>query len=354
MKIRFTVRRPGGSRRTFAIWKDVKYPSGKRTWTKVLEPSLGALNGDLIKGRITPAEVEQQIMLVIKPRLLKEAGVQDAQNLRESISLQNQRIFREIWKQSYKGGAFLKNSKSTENDLLAAIKSIEPLSLYTASEADLLAALSKETNNRYRRYAIRINELLRFKERGFQLSLKPRVLQVVDYINWEDLQKIKANIYSDEVKLLADVLFCTGVRLGEAFMLNQRSLKSNGAIFVNKQLTHDLQIRDLKNSKPHDTILLPHGKESFNLWCNVNDKKRFRNTASHQIISAARKTFSDKERHISPHDLRHSYAIYWLEMRATVTEVASLLGDTESTVRRHYTGYIVNDRMIDNLRNLLH
>lgn len=38
-----------------------------------------------------------------------------------------------------------------------------------------------------------------------------------------------------------------------------------------------------------------------------------------------------------------------VERRTTVTEIASLLCDTEAIVRKHYVGWVQSDRMIDNL-----
>lgn len=354
MRIRFTVKIPAGSRKTFAIVRDVKYADGRREQVTVEDESLKALNQNLLSGLIGLGDAEIQVRTVIKPRLERQAGAREKKDAEETVSEHNLAVFRKYWQHLNKERA-LKNPISTRNDLLAAIRAIDPLSLTTASRDELREALNIQTDKHYRRYAIRVNQLIRFLGREFSLPLKPIEQEEVHYVTWDELQQILPKLPSEESRVLAKVLFCTGVRLGEAFMLTHRKLKSNRSVFIDKQLTHKFDVRGLKNGKPHDTVLLPQGQEAYKTWCGYSEdqRRKLRNTISHQLLNAARKVFKDKERQISPHDLRHSYAIYLLERGATVTEIAFMLGDTEAVVRKHYTGWIANDRMVDNINKLL-
>jgi integrase len=354
VRVRFTVKVPKGIRKTFAIVKDVKYADGRRQQLTIEDESLTALNRNLLAGLIGPADAEIQLRQVIKPRLERQAGIQDKQDLEQTVSEQNLAVFRNFWAFLTKERN-LKNPISSRNDLLAAIKAIEPLSLTTSTRDEFKASLDVLSDKKFRRRAIRLNQLLDFLGREITLPLKKIEQESVHYIEWEELQQILPELPHDESRILAQVLFCTGVRIGEAFKLTVRSKKPNNSIWVEKQLTYDFEVRGLKNGKSHFTVLLPQGLDAYTAWCAVPEdmRRKLRNTFSHQLLNASRKVFPDKERHISAHDLRHSYAIYLLGRRATVTEIASLLGDTEATVRRHYTGWVMNDRMVDNVNQLL-
>lgn len=354
MRTRFTVKAPKGARKTFAIVQDTLYADGRRNQVTVEDESLKALNRNLLSGLIGLGDAEIQVRSIIKPRLEKQAGVSDKKDLEQTVSEHNLTVFKKFWEFINKERV-LKNPVSSRNDLLSSLRAIEPLSLTTATRDDLRDALDLLSDKKSRRYAIRINQMLDFLGREIKLPLKEVEQEAVHYLEWEEFQRVLPHLPYDESRILATVLFCTGVRLGEAFMLTERSKKPNNAIWVEKQLTHKFVVRGLKNGKPHFSVLLEQGLEAYDAWCRLPEHKRrpLRNTISHQLLNASRKVFSDEQRQISSHDLRHSYAIYLLGYRANVTEIASLLGDTEATIRRHYTGWVQNDRMIDNINALL-
>ena len=354
MRIRFTIKVPKGARKTFAVVKDVKYADGRRSQTTVDDEAVDALNRNMLAGLIGQAEAEIQLRDVIKVRLEKQAGVQDKKDLEETVSEQNLAVFRKFWTHLTMERS-LKNPVSSRNDLLAALRAIEPLSLTVATRPEIKAKLDKQTDKRYRRHAIRINQLLGFLGREIALPLKKLDQEEVHYLTWDELKSVLPHLPYDSSRILAQVLFCTGVRIGEAFKLTLRKLKPNNSVFINQQLTYDLKERAPKNGKLHDTVLLPQGRVAYEQWCLLPEAERvkLRNIFSNQLLAASRRVFPDKERHVSAHDLRHSYAVYLLERRATVTEIASLLGDTEAVVRKHYTGWVQSDRMVENLNLLL-
>lgn len=354
MKTRYTIRKPRGRSKSFAIVKDTRSASGKRVQETVDDESIDALNCNLGSGLIGMADAAVQIK-TIKARLLKRDGVLYERDLEATLSEHNLTVLRKFWK-SLTSKRFLKNGgKSSENDLKAALAHIEPLPLTTATRDQIIKKLETLSDKKYRRFAIRLNSLLQFLGRGFTIVLPQVDQEEVHYLTWDELQKVLPKLPSDDSRVLAQVLFCTGVREGEAFCLTARKMKPNGAIFVDKQLKRDGTTDRLKNGKPHDTVLLPQGKAAFKAWCEMPKDRRedLRHKITRQILRASQRTFKDAAHHVSSHDLRHSYAIYLLERRATVTEIASLLGDTEATVRRHYTGWIQSDRMVDNINALL-
>jgi integrase len=167
------------------------------------------------------------------------------------------------------------------------------------------------------------------------------------------LQLILPHIQNENIRALAVVLFCTGCRLGEAFMFKARDLKANSSLFVNRQLDRKLAVREVKNRKPHQTILLDEGREAFLKWSSIVDKESYRKRVQHPIINAAKKAFKDKERQISPHDLRHSYAVHMLGLGVPLDRVAKLLGDSVKTTEDYYAGFVMSSNEIDFVREII-
>lgn len=363
MKIRYSLKKPGKKRRTFAIIKDVKYADGRREQTQVDDKELDSLN-EAVKSKVTsPAVAEILIKEKIITRLKVAAGIKDRVALESLISDDNLDVFRKFWEvekvRPIKGNKRRRETGTAAAyyDFLRSIRNIEPLSVHVATKADLQAKSDKLKGNRdQRNTSIRVNQLLRFLKRDIQLLVSEKEYKEVSYVTWDELQKIIPHIHSEEVKLLAATLFCTGVRSGEAFAFNDKKvLKPNGGIYVHKQMvkaTGEI-VGYLKNGNPHTTVILPFGKEEFAQWCDLSLEKKRRirkDIACQQITRAAKKAFpKDRSKWISPHDLRHSYAIYMLEKGATLSDIAMLLGDDETTVRKYYTGYVLTDRAIDRI-----
>jgi hypothetical protein len=207
VKIRFSIKMPSaiskdGNRSTFAIVRDVRFADGRREQTTVEDESLTALNENYLTGLIGRADAEIQVRSVIKPRLEKQAGIQDKKDLEETVSEQNLAVFKKYWTHITRERK-LKHPSSSRNDLLAALNAIEPVALMTATKDELLDALNSLSDKKYRRRAIRINQLLKFLGREIKLSLRAIEPETVHCVKWEELQKILPLLPSDESRLLA-------------------------------------------------------------------------------------------------------------------------------------------------------
>ncbi len=352
MKVRFNVKRPDKTRRSFSVVKDSLDTSG-RTYETLENEELDSINKNLTKGLIDETQAYHLIKTQLIPKLKKEIGVKERIVGEAQIGEQNLKLFREFWKEEYELRK-LRRPEGARNDFLTALRYTEPLSLVVASRQDLQKHLDKKLIGRaHKRYVGKINQMLRFAGREFRLFTKKAPLPLVRYVTWEELPQVLAHINDPVIRDLAIVLFCTGVRLGEAFVLGARDLKSDQSIFISKQLTDKLEITEIKNSKPHKTILLKEGVEAYKRWCAVPDRQSYRKKCQHPIINAARKTFPDEERQISPHDLRHSYAIHVLAKGASLDDLTFLLGDTISTVQMYYAGFVMSDKSVDRVSALI-
>lgn len=235
-----------------------------------------------------------------------------------------------------------------------ALKAIDPLPLASASKVALQKMVDEKFNDiQHKRYTGRINGLLKFLGRPFILHRKRRPHQAVKFVSFAELQKILDRIEAPELKALYLTLFGTGMRLGEAFTINDRSLKKNGTIYVEKQLTKNLKITGIKNSKPHHTILLDICKKGFEDWVKVENKEEWRKCCQHPLINAARKSFSNPLKQISPHSLRHSYCIHLIDRGVSLDKVAKLIGDSIKTTEEYYTGFVMSDNEVDIVKKVI-
>lgn len=375
MRVRFTVKKPGGLRRSFAIMKDVIFDPGDTSAPKDLKTGkrktrvqevhscneIDALNQRFLAEDIDEAEALRQIKKVIIPRLKNESGVR-ARAIDESRFCEdNYRLFVKFYEKEYEeNDDKVREDATLENaqiELKKAIIMIEPLPLTTVDKRTLKKHWKDHveendlTITAQRRYGTRINQLLRFAGRDFILVL-PRKDSIEDihHLTKDEFDHglIPAiQKYNDrEAELLAKVLFGGGLRYGEAFVFNDPSeIQNNRTVHVARQMDRKLKIRALKNKKKHNTIILPDYVDAFKEWCALPDKKALRVRLHKKIWEYAKVAFPNTpKKQISNHDLRHSFAIYLLgEMGLSISDVAMLIGDEEATVRAHYTGNKVLD-----------
>lgn len=350
----FTVNPPNKTRRTFAITPYHRDTEGKKIYGKQLKnEALLSLNDNLKNGLIGLEQARLEIKNIILPSLKAHTGIVEKTNFNRLVGKQNLRAINKYWGDSYVGKDLVYPEKARA-EIIKAISYIEPLSLITSSKKELQSKLDAVLKgSRHKRYGCRINQLLTFLGRGFILHLKRPEPASVHYLTWSELQTVLPHITNPVIQDIATVLFCTGVRLGEAFALNARDLKPDNSIYIYRQLDSELRTREIKNRKPHKTILLKEGREAFLRWVAVPDKESYRHRVQHPIILAARKAFKDKARQISPHDLRHSYVVHLLGLGVPLDKVAKLIGDTIKTTEQYYAGFVVSSNEIDFINQII-
>ncbi|MBX2986832.1 MAG: tyrosine-type recombinase/integrase [Bdellovibrionaceae bacterium] len=339
MNYGFTVKKPTHGRRTFAIHKKIYQKVGKPLQPQIKDERLNSINSNFLAGLLTEEQALIQVKLLVDT-LRREAGLsQEKAHIRDQILKANYKTFEKLWERDYIGRDIV-SPETAEREFLVAMKGIDPLPLASASKLELQKKVDAAWDSTgHKRYTTRVNSLLKFLGRPFILHRKKRPHKEVKFVTFEELQKILNHVESPELKALYITLFGTGMRLGEAFMIDSDSLKKNGSIYVSQQMDKNLKIRGLKNSKNHHTVLLDICKKGFEEWAAVEDKEEWRKCCQHPLINAARKSFKLAKKQISPHSLRHSYCIHLLGKGVPLDRVAKLIGDSIKTTEEYYAGY---------------
>lgn len=223
-----------------------------------------------------------------------------------------------------------------------ALRSLARIDLKTVDKKQLQLACDKAFNEKQSyRYVACVNKLLGFYNRGFKVQKKTRPMPIVDYVTLEQFNSIVNYVENKDLQNLYKTLFATGCRLGEAFAI--KTVRNNGSVFIDSQLTIDLELRPIKNRKPHATVILPVFSGNVSEWLSCKNKSIYRKKATHPLIKASRLAIGKS---ISPHDLRHSFAVELLSRGVSIDRVARLIGDTVAVTERYYAGFVMSDAEI--------
>lgn len=296
MSLGFSIKKPTHGRRTFAIHKKIYRKHQKPLQPQIEDERLNSINKNFRAQLLTEEQALIQVKKLVDD-LKSEAGLSKQRaNIRNEILKANKKVFEKLWEQHYIGRDIV-SPETAEREFLVALKAIDPLPLASASKIALQKRVDEKFNEiQHKRYTGRINGLLKFLGRPFILHRKRRPHQEVKSVTFAELLKILDRVEAPELKALYLTLFGTGMRLGEAFVINDRSLKKNGTIFVEKQLTKNLKKTNVKNRKQHFTILLDICRKGYEDWAAVKNKEEWRKCCQHPLINAARSANSSCER----------------------------------------------------------
>jgi integrase len=354
MSYAFSTKRPSKTRKSFAIHRKIKNADGTYSQPQIKNPILDAINKNFKDGVLDFNQANLQVLTLVK-KLKAELADADGVVLEKIISEDNKKVLNGLMKVNY-SGKDIKRPALIDAEFAFALKGIEPLSIISSSQAKLQSAVSFLWNAKQsKRYVGRLNQLLKFAGRDFKLHFKKPIHNKVSYVSWDDFVKIRKNVKDSDLKNLYTFLFCTGVRLGEAFVIRSGDLKPNGTIYISHQMTEKRVVRVLKNGKPHHTYRLDFGKTEIEKWAalSIEEKEKIRTRCQHAILYAARATFSDKEKHVSCHDLRHSYVIHMLGQGIPLDKCAKLIGDSIKTTEMYYAGFSMSSEEIDVVAKIL-
>lgn len=357
---RFSIKRPDKFRRSFDIIEDRKSPS-ERVQTSIKKvtkysgqaAALESLNANFQKGILSELEVEVTIRDVIKPQLEQMVNRASRAQTESTVMAANMRIFNAFWSDRYENNRRVIDRTRVRNQFLYALRKLEPLSLSGCEEKELQRHWDQVlTGTAHRRYGRAINTLLRFLGRPTKLILERNDDIAIEYITADELKKLTFHIIDPDLSDAVTTLFSTGVRTGELFALTRRNLKNTKALYVDQQIDRQGVRRATKNRRKHDTIVLDSGLEAILRWLDLDFERKMelRHSISHRLAEISEKILG---RRITPHHLRHSYAILLLEKGVPLDRVAQLLGDTVEVTQKHYTGFVVTDHAINSLHKLI-
>lgn len=270
------------------------------------------------------------------------------------LSTINHKLFNQFWAKVY-GVRFLVDENSPRYDILKAIKLIEPLSLATATEQEFQTALKKSsrTESERRRAIDRLNQVLKFIGRDFTLRKPPKGLRTIQYITKAELDRVLGFVNDPVERDCITTLFGSGMRLSEALALDPQDFNGE-QLNIHKQLPINGELKLPKRGKTGRSVVLKFALEATERWCAVENKADYRYRIIVSLQDACRKAFpTQRNKWVSPHDLRHSHAIHLLGQGASITQVALNLRNRVDVCQEYYTGFAHTDDTLEGLKKLL-
>jgi integrase len=351
----FLVKKPDSSRRTFQI-VPYEWANGKKVYSRPLEDaSLAALNKSLRAGTLTEAQALLEIKTRLLPELRRRLGVPERVLAEAQVSENNLKVFKQFWSEEYRR-AKLEYPPTVKHEFIAALRILEPLSLHTCTADELQDHWDKkESGTRHKRYGNRVNQLLRFLKRGFELRTDRAVTPPLKWVTWLELEQILEHVQDEQLRDLYRSLYGTGARLGEMLALEEDDVRANGTVYICKQIDRDKRLKPYtKNKKSHDTLILREALPAVKRWAKVPNKAALRSRCQKPLIEAALKTFpSNPTKQISPHKLRSSYVKQMLTLGVPLHRIALFLGDLVSTLETSYRQWVVSDAEIDFVKEIM-
>jgi integrase len=353
-RLRYFVKKPGKTRKTFGIV--AYYLEGRQKkysdLPENLAVSLTSINENFLKAIYDVSEAAVLVQELIDKEY-KRHGIQRAV-LRDSfLSEANSKVFDSYWADEY-SSRFLEDEQAMRLKLRKALRLIEPCSIQTSTQSELVVALKKQSkNNGEIRYACdRLNQLLKYLKRDFRLKKPREEIHKVIFITEQELKTITRAM---DVPVLVDfawVLFSTGVRLSEAIALEPSDLIDSDRLAITKQFPKNQKEKPPKSGKTGTVIVAPMGQKSLVRWLALSRQEKV--NCRYALYDALEKACLSVKlgRNINPHALRHSHAIYLLERGATLAEVSLQLRNTISVCQKYYIGFEHTAGTLDRLKTL--
>lgn len=354
--LRYLLIKPTVKRDRFALTCYVLENRKKKVYQPLPEKvhkQAASINKQYQEKLITKSEAEVLFEDLIKNEY-KKLGLKHIVLKNSIISEINQKTFNQFWEKEY-SSRYLSDEKSPKHDILKALRLIEPLSIQTATQAQLQNALKKSgvSVSEIRRATDRLNQLLKFLGRDLKLNKPKPEHKKVQHINYDDFMKMIKFIDDENLKDFAVTLFSSGLRLSEALALTSQDFFNNGYLNVDKQLTKEGHIKEPKRGSSGKVLIIPFGVEYVKRFVKIKNKEELRFKLYDALERACQKAFPDeRELWVGPHDLRHSHAIHLLSQGANLGLVAMNLRNRIDVCQKYYTGFEHSNDTLEGLKKL--
>lgn len=341
-----------GGRATFSIQEH--QPNGKVVTLK--SPELADINAKYKAGILTYFQAEK-LVISLRDGLYRERD-KDLPKLK--FSEINLKIMDRYLDDRYsRKKKRLKDFYTYQKDLERALKSLEGLSIQTASEDALQDHIDDKFHKepkKQRRIVARLNTILRYLGRDFQLVKVDSPEIEVRHLSLRDFKKILPFL-DDDFAQICKVAFATGMRCGEVFGLKTLDVKSKDVIEVKRQMLTNLEVTPPKRNKTRKAYIIRDFQADVSDFARrslqFKEKSRAGNF-SQKVRRACRKAFpKDQSKWIVFHDLRHSYAIHLLSMGVPLNQVANCLGNSIPVCEKYYAGYRLSDEGLETIRRIM-
>lgn len=352
--LRFFIKRPDAKRKKFEL---VAYTlkdkvRGYEKLAEELKAQVDKINEQFLTKILTQEEADALLLDLIQTQYRK-MNVRDMVLKNSKLSKINQKVFNNFWNKVY-GNKELVDEESARYDFLKAIRIIDPLSLATAEAPELRKKLKQNTSKtaEVRRAIDRLNQIFKFLGRDLRLYKPEEDIRIIRHITEADLDALLNHIEDAVMRDLVITLFCSGLRISESMALQETDLINN-TFMVMKQFTRHKELKRPKRGRTGKVAIIPFGLAAAKRWVSVQNKTEYRYSITNALTNACRKAFpTSRNKWISPHDLRHSHAIYLLGTGASLTAVSMNLRNRIEVCQKYYTGFSHSDDTIDTLKKL--
>lgn len=348
-RVQYFLKRPGNGRASFALIKRKLKDGSCRTVKE--HKDFNALRRAHDKGALNTTDADFQLKAIVN-KLNREATLMRMGSYTATEA--NLKLFESYWEEVYSRRKV--KVESARNRLRAALASLGPVSLL-APINEVQTALDQATHRnprRQRRHAVALNQMRKYFGQEEMLALEKKQRPEFKYLSREELKRLVAKLSDPHVKALCSILFNTGLRTGEAYALKKNSLREDGFIFVSDQVDRSGVERGTKTDGERFTFLLDPG--AFHSWMAALALPRpSRYNLAPILKGAAMKLWpEDPSKWVTPHDLRHSYAVLMMtEHRLRIQEIAKLLGNSTAVCEEYYTRFVHSDTFRDTINRIV-
>jgi integrase len=330
--------RGSGKKRIFRIFER----GGEGKLKRFQEPRLDHINSLLLQGTIDRIEAEAQAKRLLET-LRNERGER-----RVTFNQGNYKILETFWK-SYKLRDLI-DPDTAYHDFRRAVDAVGDLPIASASQDELQTALTKHKGNKQRRIAARLNSILKFLGRDVRVRLTREEMREIAYLTPEEVGRLTSQVKPTLASLI-QVLFLTGLRLGEAMALRSSQLRPDGSLWVDSQVDKHGQRRSTKTRKPRKVFVLSGGDVALQKWIQfLPDVAQDRLSLSQAM---RRESMRILKRDLCLHDLRHSYAVLMVSRGVSLSLVAQSLGNSILVCEKYYSGFVLSDEGIETIKRML-
>lgn len=354
LKPHYAIKNPSktqgkGKRASFAIQE----VTGSNRVTLKLEP-VDAVNKLLASGVLTVDQARKQIEAVREALYLQR----DKHKPQTVFASENLKLVAAYWAAEYEDRELV-DPDSARWDLNRAVAACGILSVVGASKSDLQQAVLDHAPgdvNKRRRVIARLNQLLKFAGRAFELKKPKPVRGDIKHLTEAEFERVVAQIKQPDMKLLCRVAFCTGARVGEALGLTERSVRPDH-VQITTQLDSDFKRRETKTRSVRKAAVLEGWEHYVTEWVALGPevKLRLRKLQHATLVKrACRRAFPNLEdKYCHFHDLRHSYAVHLVSRGVPLTLVAQSLGNSISVCEKYYSGFVLTDESVERIRTIM-